>query len=880
MLEELFQIFLTTGSVRDAIIILKKVEEYPHIGLFLSRYFSDIFNTPSLYKITLEFALKCKEYDIAFSMTEKCEKMGTEMKQEISTCIPHIADRYTYYNREIVQKIVDRKINTIPLIIFTITTCKRLDLFEKTMNSFLNCCEDISRIDHWFCVDDNSSDSDREIMRRKYPFFEFHMKSPSEKGHPKSMNIIRRNVLRRNIPYVFHMEDDWKFFVKKPYISMCMEVINSSTGIQQCLINKNYRETEKDCEIIGGIPYITLSGIRYFQHEHTRTQEDIALFNQKYGAVINCAYWPHFSFRPSLFCSNILRQLGEFDENTSHFELDYSTRYRNAGYTSAFLDGISCLHIGRLTTERFDNKVKNAYNLNNEVQFGEKMVAIPGLQTFILNLDTRKDRWENFPKNHLKFLNAERYSAVDGKKILPTEQLQRIFEGNDYNMRRGIVGCALSHIKLCIEFLDSRIEIMCVLEDDIQFATDFQEKFLHLYKNLPENWDLCYLGNHPRNPKVLEDTPPKPVRKGVEESLRESIGGTIGYLISKKGAKKFLEFLDRTGMTNAIDTMQQKSGDVLNLYYSEPSLVYSEYCTFDRMVDTDIQYDHVSLTIPTENRIENERKFYQKLGISVQIGVFDVASYRIGNYSVVIPDEVPDKIKEEKWYDTEKRCFSRLIKGKKYNIQDAIEYNTPLKISLGDNTHISEAINNKQKFLFDTIEDSNLEVNTLLLELVLKMTEDELVKFWTEFFDPAEHETYVQGYNKRFVLRNKKFLVSFPHEEICDLIKEYTFRVNNLKDILNNSTRELLFVYCTRWKKFPKEKYIYVLELIRKYSKNPQNINLLIINGISPNEEIPGVQIRQVFFPQEYHTDIWTVPKIMFDQTEFKRGIENVLKKF
>jgi len=40
------------------------------------------------------------------------------------------------------------------------------------------------------------------------------------------------------------------------------------------------------------------------------------------------------------------------------------------------------------------------------------------------------------------------------------------------------------------------------------------------------------------------------------------------------------------------------------------------------------------------------------------------------------------------------------------------------------------------------------------------------------------------------------------------------------------------------------------------------------------------VQIRQVFFPQEYHTDIWTVPKIMFDQTEFKRGIENVLKKF
>ena len=43
------------------------------------------------------------------------------------------------------------------MITFTITSCKRFDLFEKTMNSFLNCCIDIERIDKWLCVDQNTT---------------------------------------------------------------------------------------------------------------------------------------------------------------------------------------------------------------------------------------------------------------------------------------------------------------------------------------------------------------------------------------------------------------------------------------------------------------------------------------------------------------------------------------------------------------------------------------------------------------------------------------------------------------------------------------------------------------------------------------------------
>ena len=75
-------------------------------------------------------------------------------------------------------------------IFLSITTCKRLDLFQQTINSLLNHCLDISLVDYWYCVDDNSSMEDRIKMKKLYPWIEFYDKTESEKAHRKSMNLI------------------------------------------------------------------------------------------------------------------------------------------------------------------------------------------------------------------------------------------------------------------------------------------------------------------------------------------------------------------------------------------------------------------------------------------------------------------------------------------------------------------------------------------------------------------------------------------------------------------------------------------------------------------------------------------------------------------
>jgi GR25 family glycosyltransferase involved in LPS biosynthesis len=544
-------------------------------------------------------------------------------------CIDAVKNRYVHYEPNRMRKVLNNKKNPFPLVTVTITSCKRWDLFRRTVNSFVNCCKDIHLIDEWICVDDNSSEADRQLMRQFYPFINFYFKTPKEKGHPQSMNIIRKLV---KTPYTFHMEDDWQFFDRRNYISDCLEVLGQDPNIGQCLINKNYAEIATD-DIKGGDFKTTSSGLRYYVHEFVRTEDEKKEFHKKHGVGNTCNYWPHYSLRPSLLRTQIYHELGPYNETVSHFEMNYSTRYIQKGYVSAFLEGIYCMHIGRLTSER-DNKNKpNAYELNDEAQFNGKEEKLKlqknkeydtfpfRVKTFVINLDRRPDRWEDFVKHsEPKFLQYTRFSAVDGSKLVPTSQLQQIFDHNDYNMRQGMVGCAMSHLQLCVQLLrDDEADVYCLLEDDLEYVPDFEKKLLHCAHELNKtDWDMFYLGHHLWERYIDQEVHSKTIWPKVEqfdraESLMRSMGGTGGYMINKKGAARLLEYINLTGMTNGIDTVQQKAADTINVFYAYPHLIYSECYRGDNKPDTDIQFNYTSLTLPLEQRLEEELRYYENI---------------------------------------------------------------------------------------------------------------------------------------------------------------------------------------------------------------------------------------------------------------------------
>ena len=249
-------------------------------------------------------------------------------------------------------------------IILTITSCKRLDLFEKTINSFLNNCTDVGKITYFFCVDDNSSDEDREKMMKMYPFFNFYFKNSGEKGHRQSMNIIWNKLNEVKPRFYLHLEDDWLFINKRSYVTDSISFLErvESDGIHQILFNKNYAEVINGFNLVGG----KLLGNA--MDSTTNMKFKLHIKDEANLCGSNCAYWPHFSFRPSIIRTNAVLTLGNFDSPNTFFERDYADKYFNLGYTSAYFNEVNCIHIGKLTSETQEDK-KNAYQLNNEEQF-------------------------------------------------------------------------------------------------------------------------------------------------------------------------------------------------------------------------------------------------------------------------------------------------------------------------------------------------------------------------------------------------------------------------------------------------------------------------------------------------------------------------------
>ena len=113
--------------------------------------------------------------------------------------------------------------------------------------------------------------------------------------------------------------------------------------------------------------------------------------------------------------------------------------------------------------------VKNYLNYENRYL----MISRDNIKTFCINLDDRPERWAEV-KEEIKVLgiDIERFSAVRTKP--------------------GWQGCLLSHMKL---LSTTRLHsIFMIIEDDILFMEDAKENLQLALDQLPDNWDMLYLG--------------------------------------------------------------------------------------------------------------------------------------------------------------------------------------------------------------------------------------------------------------------------------------------------------------------------------------------------------------------------------------------------
>jgi glycosyl transferase, family 25 len=142
-----------------------------------------------------------------------------------------------------------------------------------------------------------------------------------------------------------------------------------------------------------------------------------------------------------------------------------------------------------------------------------------------INLDRRPDRWrrvrDRFARHGIR--PVERFAAVDGSRVAVPE----VWRG-----REGVYGCLRSHLDVVAAARAAGVGDLLIFEDDVDFAPDLISKFERAMAQLPDDWDILYLGG-------IHAEPPRPV--GDALARVSSTRSTFAYAIRARAFAAFLE---------------------------------------------------------------------------------------------------------------------------------------------------------------------------------------------------------------------------------------------------------------------------------------------------------------------------------------------------
>jgi GR25 family glycosyltransferase involved in LPS biosynthesis len=174
---------------------------------------------------------------------------------------------------------------------------------------------------------------------------------------------------------------------------------------------------------------------------------------------------------------------------------------------------------------------------------------------YVINLDHRTDRKAHAIKQ-LESIGVSDYIIFPG---LNTKTLKIIAQHLD---KPGTVGCYLSHQFLIHEAYANDYNAILIMEDDLQFVPDFAAKFEEQCKNLPQDWDMLWVGSHV-------------VKKGTQVKGEVFSGGQLWgfqcYILSRTGIQKLYGNLNSRVIRNHIDIQVSNMKDIKQ-YYFFPSM--------------------------------------------------------------------------------------------------------------------------------------------------------------------------------------------------------------------------------------------------------------------------------------------------------------------
>ncbi len=104
---------------------------------------------------------------------------------------------------------------------------------EQTLNSFLNCCLDVSRVGRFVVLDVGLPAADRAKLRKRYGFLEFARRRSGDKSAAQ-LAQLRAQIDGR---FWLHLGEGWRFFAPENYITRLTAVLDAEPQVFQVGIN-------------------------------------------------------------------------------------------------------------------------------------------------------------------------------------------------------------------------------------------------------------------------------------------------------------------------------------------------------------------------------------------------------------------------------------------------------------------------------------------------------------------------------------------------------------------------------------------------------------------------------------------------------------------
>ena len=175
-----------------------------------------------------------------------------------------------------------------------------------------------------------------------------------------------------------------------------------------------------------------------------------------------------------------------------------------------------------------------------------------------INLDRRPERWQRMQSAFVdqNVESVQRFSAIDGNNtVLPHHWVHTA----------GAYGCLLSHVNAVGEARDKGLSSILIFEDDVVFDPQFKEKFATFIQELPDDWDMLFLG-------ALHKDEPVMVSEHIGHITKAN--STFAYAIRHTVFDAFIELNSRA--EHVLDMNNYVLQERFNCYCFMPNLVWVE----------------------------------------------------------------------------------------------------------------------------------------------------------------------------------------------------------------------------------------------------------------------------------------------------------------